>query len=276
VLAVVLLAAPMAASASAGAARSGRDERAPIAHLKVTADNVEVRRADSKRFRPAHDGQRLKEGDTVRTDETGRAEIEYTDDSFTRLDVETTFTIVRLTNASGDRRIKGSLDTGRTWNRTSALAESESFEVEGAGAIAAVAGTAFVVECLDGTCEFLAVVDVTTVTGSNHRETLGPGNAVDALNGQLGAKVAHALDELAGDDWVQGNLWLDQLRGIGGGPIVAAAATSSTGSSGGSGATSGAGSSTSSGTTGGTTPAVKPGCGKGDPNNQHAGNVPGC
>ena len=76
--------------------------------------------------------------------------MNYTDESFTRLDVDTEFTIVSLTDDQGNRQIKGSLDSGRTWNRTSALTESESFEQEGAGATAAVVGSASVIECNTG------------------------------------------------------------------------------------------------------------------------------
>ena len=140
-----------------------------VATLAVTEQTVEVQKADAEEFKKAKDGQKLREGDTVRTDATGRAEVEYGQDSYTRLDVNTTFTIVSLADDQGNRQVEGSLDVGKTWNRTSAaLTESESFEQTGAGATAAVVGTASSVECASATeCVFTAVVDNVELTGDD-------------------------------------------------------------------------------------------------------------
>ena len=107
------------------------------------------------------DGAKLRVGDTIQTDGTGFVEIQYTDDSFTRLDVNTTFTIVSLTDDQGNRKINGSLESGQAWNRTSALTESESFEQEGAGRVRLPSvGTAFLYECDGlGHCIATSVVD---------------------------------------------------------------------------------------------------------------------
>jgi hypothetical protein len=301
-VAAVSLALLTPAVVAQAAPRQTSDE--PIAHLTITSDLVEVQRAEGKRFKPARDGQALREGDTVRTDATGRAEIEYDDQSFTRLDVDTTFTIVTLTDDEGDQTIKGSQETGRTWNRVEALTESESYEVEGAGATAAVGGTAFVVDCtVSPTCEFLAVVDVTKVTGKSTVHSLGPGNVVQALDGNLGELLYRSIVELIGDDWVQVNLTLDWFRGIGPGPFIAGSGPSpaftlavevqgiSVTAPGGAtpGGSTPGGSTTTTTTTTTTTittttttsppppppPPAKPGCGHGD-KNPHTGTPPGC
>jgi LPXTG-motif cell wall-anchored protein len=171
VLAVVGVAA-FVSIPSAGAtapAAVGAANATSVAKLKVFKPGVSVRRKDKTTFKAATDGKKLHVGDTVQTDATGFAEIDYTDESFTRLDVNTTFTIVSLTDDQGNRKIDGSLDVGRTWNRTSALTESESFEQNGAGAIAAVVGSAFQFECDGmGHCTVMSVVDgirYTTVDG---------------------------------------------------------------------------------------------------------------
>ena len=69
-----------------------------LANLKVTADNVQVKQKGKSTFVAAKDGLALKQGDTLKTDATGRAEIDYTDGSLTRLASSTVFTISKLTN----------------------------------------------------------------------------------------------------------------------------------------------------------------------------------
>ena len=117
------------------------------------------------------------------TDASGRAEIDYTDGSLTRLSGSTVFTISKLTDEKGGRQTQGTLSVGETWNRAAKVSETGSFEVKAGGTTAAVEGTAFVAKCTpktDGTqkadCTFTAVVDnihvssdawdVTSVTNS--------------------------------------------------------------------------------------------------------------
>jgi hypothetical protein len=152
--------ASAAAPSSTAPASAGTAKATSVAKLVIIEPGASIRRAGKTEFKPAKDGAKLRVGDTIQTDGTGFVEIDYTDDSFTRLDIDTTFTIISLTDDEGNRKIDGSLDSGRAWNRTSALTESESFEQEGAGATAAVVGTAFLFEC-DGAghCTVTSVVD---------------------------------------------------------------------------------------------------------------------
>jgi hypothetical protein len=146
---------------AAGAADSA------LAHLKVTADNVTIKQKGKTSFVPAKNGMALKQGDTIKTDASGRAEIDYTDGSLTRLAGSTIFTISKLTAEQGGRQTQGTLSVGETWNRAAKVSETGSFEVKAGGTTAAVEGTAFVAECVpssDGTpqqvtCTFTAVVD---------------------------------------------------------------------------------------------------------------------
>ncbi len=217
-LAVVAV-APLAAASAAFAApdRAHAQNADPVlATLRVTTDNVEVKKDGADKFAAAEDGDKLKQGDTVRTDATGTAEVDYTDDSYTRLDVNTTFKIKKLTNEQGARQVQGSLEAGQTWNRTAALTESGSFEQEGAAANATVRGTAFSLSCLvTDSCLFLAIVDSFDLQGKDgDTKLLNPLDQCDAENGDLCAQVKKlSVSELP--SWVIKNLQLDKSeRGI--------------------------------------------------------------
>jgi hypothetical protein len=159
-LVVAVLAVSVAiVAAPAGAASS-------LATLKVTADNVQIKQKGKSGFVDAKNGMALKQGDTVKTDTDGRAEIDYTDGSLTRLAGSTVFTISKLTDERGARQTQGTLSVGETWNRAAKVSETGSFEVKAGGTTAAVQGTAFVAKCVpkaDGSqqvdCTFTAVVD---------------------------------------------------------------------------------------------------------------------
>jgi hypothetical protein len=132
-----------------------------LATLNVQADGVQVKAKGASGFVAAREGQSLKQGDALRTDGTGRAEIAYTDGSLTRLGASTEFSITKLTDKKGARQTQGTLTVGSTWNRAAKVSESGSFEIKAGGATAAVEGTAFVVSCATpgAACNITAVVD---------------------------------------------------------------------------------------------------------------------
>ncbi|HEX5586032.1 MAG TPA: FecR family protein [Acidimicrobiia bacterium] len=161
---VVLVCTAMAATMIATAGVAGA--AAPLANLKITDENVTVKQKGASDFVAAKEGQALKQGDTIKTDANGRAEIDYTDGSLTRLAGSTVFTISKLTNERGGRQTQGTLSVGETWNRAAKVSETGSFEVKAGGTTAAVEGTAFVVSCVpkengkqEVTCTVTAVVD---------------------------------------------------------------------------------------------------------------------
>jgi hypothetical protein len=140
--------------------------KAPLANLKITTPNVEIKQKGKADFVTAKEGQALRQGDTIKTDAAGRAEIDYTDGSLTRLAGATVFTISKLTDDKGGRQTQGTLSVGETWNRAAKVSETGSFEVKAGGTTAAVEGTAFVVKCTPQsngqqqvTCTVTAVVD---------------------------------------------------------------------------------------------------------------------
>jgi hypothetical protein len=140
-----------------------------LATLKVTADQVQVKAKGKSDFAAAKDGQVLHQGDSIKTDADGRAEIDYTDGSLTRLAGSTYFTISKLTNDRGGRQTQGTLSVGETWNRAAKVSETGSFEVKAGGTTAAVEGTAFVVTCTpqstgQASCTVTAVVDNVNVS----------------------------------------------------------------------------------------------------------------
>jgi len=146
---------------AAGAADSA------LAHLKITKDNVSIKAKGKTSFVAAKDGMALKQGDTIKTDATGLAEIDYSDGSLTRLSNNTVYTLTVLTNNKGGRQTQGTLSVGQTWQRAAKVSETGSFEVKAGGTTAAVEGTAFVAECTPAasgapqtlTCTITAVVD---------------------------------------------------------------------------------------------------------------------
>jgi hypothetical protein len=165
IVACVLALGGVVATGAAASAKSSSGG-ASLASLKITADNVSVKAKGASKFVAGKDGQALRQGDTIKTDADGRAEIDYTDGSLTRLAGSTVFTISKLTDERGGRQTQGTLSVGETWNRAAKVSETGSFEVKAGGTTAAVEGTAFVVKCTpqaDGTqqvsCTVTAVVD---------------------------------------------------------------------------------------------------------------------
>jgi hypothetical protein len=248
VAAVVLALASVAAlSAKAVAVPSAKNStksqsKTTLATLKVQAAQVTVKKKSASSFVAAKDGQSLQQGDSIKTDTTGRAEIDYTDGSLTRLGSSTEFKITKLTNKQGGRQTQGTLSVGETWNRAAKVSETGSFEVKAGGTTAAVEGTAFAVVCVDDanklTCTFTDVVDnvkVTTVDGSEAQ--LGPAKSVVVTQGNLGTINTLSYDDLANNIFIAGNLALDQQAGIGRGllDLPPAPTPTTTGGTGGTG-----------------------------------------
>ena len=183
--------------------------------------HVGVETAGTTTFQPGTNNEQLHVGDTVQTDSVGLAEIDYSTNAWTRLNVSTTFTIKKLTDNQGNRQIDGGITSGETWNRTADLTQSESFTQDGGGVSAAVSGTAFVVDCTTPTqCTFTAVIDDTHLTGPNGQtQTLNPLTQCVTQNSALcTAPSMLTPDQLALIQWIQSNVLLDFTEhGIGNG-----------------------------------------------------------
>jgi FecR protein len=222
---VVVLTSVGALSANAVAVPSAKNatksqSKTTLATLKVQAPQVTVKKKGASTFVAAKDGQSLSQGDSIETDTAGRAEIDYTDGSLTRLGSSTEFKITKLTNKQGGRQTEGTLSVGETWNRAAKVSETGSFAVKAGGTTAAVEGTAFAVVCVNDanklTCTFTDVVDnvkVTTADGSAAQ--LGPAKSVVVTQGNLGTINTLSYDDLANNIFIAGNLALDLQAGIG-------------------------------------------------------------
>lgn len=173
-LAALLVVAGGVAVADASVAHAAdKKSGAVLATLKIRADGVQVKVKGTSGFTAAKEGQSLKQGDALKTDASGRAEIAYTDGSLTRLGESTEFSISRLTDKQGARQTQGTLTVGSTWNRAAKVSESGSFEIKAGGATAAVEGTAFVVSCQSAgaSCSVTAVVDDISVASDDWNVT---------------------------------------------------------------------------------------------------------
>jgi hypothetical protein len=142
---------------------AGPAEAEQFATLHPLTGTVEVAE-DGGEYREGREGQVLSAGDTVRTGPDGRAEIEYFDESLTRLDFDTTFTLEELSSdpdVPGSKTILTQQEEGRTFERVVALTDSESrFETETPTATASVRGTTFVlIENPDGTLSLWVLPD---------------------------------------------------------------------------------------------------------------------
>jgi len=250
---IVSLASVAALSASAVAVPSAKGStksqtKTALATLKVQAQQVTIKKKGKKSFVAAKNGQALQQGDSITTDTAGKAEIDYSDGSLTRLGTSTQFKLTKLTSKQGGRQTQGTLSVGETWNRAAKVSETGSFEVKAGGTTAAVEGTAFAVTCVKQsgklTCTFTDVVDNVKVTTSDGSAAqLTPAKSVVVTQGDLGTVNTLTYDQLANDVFIAGNLALDLQAGKGNGlldlpqpPPTTAPSTTGTGTGGGNGA----------------------------------------
>jgi hypothetical protein len=178
-----------------------------------TAVDVSLAEAD---FTAVDDPVPVAAGDVVRTDGTGFAEVAYFDGSVTRLDVNTSFTVVELADDEGGSVVRTDMTAGRTWNRVEELAEGDEFVVETSVATATVQGTAFAIECPDDTtCTFTVVEGVVTLElpDGSTVDVVAP-SAVKVAGGVAEPPVAVPFDGAFGDPWLVENADLDAAAGF--------------------------------------------------------------
>ena len=135
VLALLLVGAVLIFSGGTASAKQ-------FATLRLLGGQVAVQRGNGA-FETGEDGTSLREGDTVQTGPDGRASIEYFDGSLTRLDVDTSFTLVTLetlSDAEASRVIEGSQAGGNSYHRVAERVDAQSrFEIETPTATASLA-----------------------------------------------------------------------------------------------------------------------------------------
>ena len=178
-----------------------------------TAVDVSLAEAD---FTAVDEPVPVAAGDVVRTDGTGFAEVAYFDGSVTRLDINTSFTVVELSDEEGGSTVRTRMETGRTWNRVEELAEGDEFVVETSVATATVRGTAFAIDCPDATtCTFTVVEGTVTLElpDGSTVDVVAP-SAVTVTDGVAAPAVAVPFDGAFGDPWLVENADLDVAAGF--------------------------------------------------------------
>jgi PKD repeat protein len=197
-----------------------------FATLRILDGHVAIQRG-SGAFETGEDGTSLREGDTVRTGPDGRASIEYFDGSLTRLDFDTSFTLVTLEtlgDPAASRVIESSQAEGNSYHRVAELTDAQSrFEIETPTATASVHGTGYALLVDEGSTTIAVVEGVVTAKGSTGSVEIPAGKmAVVGTDGVVGP--IHAIpSELLDGDWLMFNRCADHdtpecAEGDGGGP----------------------------------------------------------
>jgi PKD repeat protein len=179
-----------------------------IATLRLLGGEVAVQHGDVA-LRPGDDGESLREGDLVRTGPDGRAAIEYFDGSVTRLDYDTTFSLVTLetlNNTDDSKVIEGEQSKGNSFNRVAELADSESrFEVETPTATASVQGTVYAVIVGAGATTVAVLEGSVTTTGDTGTVSVPAGMMVVVDSDGTVGGVQDISQELLNSDWLSFN-----------------------------------------------------------------------
>ena len=114
-------------------------------------------------------GDSVLAGQVLKTDSTGQANINFSDGSSLRLDINTKLTIneATLEENTGSLKVKVALVAGKLWSKITALATPESYwEVHTGTAVATVRGSAFGTE--------VDAVGATLIIGSEHDISVAP------------------------------------------------------------------------------------------------------
>lgn len=209
---VAWIAAATVAAGCGGGDDGGAAE--PTATLAVISTRIETALGTGA-FRGATEGQALSVGDRVRTDDTGFAEITYTDGSWMRIDNNATARIRSLVARDAVRRVRVSIDTGDAWNRVGKLSAGEdAYVLETPVATAAVRGTAFAAQCTGRTsCRFSVVEGTVTVTPLDGEAVLlTAGDVLTVTADERPRRDAPGVPELLDDEFIATNVELDTAK----------------------------------------------------------------
>ena len=120
-------------------------------HLILTGSLRNIVSTVSVNFVVASDGVIVKKDDEITTDDTGSADIYFSDGSITHIDPGTTVRLEKMEVAKNDKdgtftSILMRLNVGKIWSKVVRLASNSSFDVKTTSAIAGVRGTEYGVE----------------------------------------------------------------------------------------------------------------------------------
>ncbi len=187
-----------------------------VAQVRVEKVNatVEIRKAGEKDWRAVDTAVEVSEGDTVRTDAVGKAEIRWGDRGVTRLDSGTEAVIDKLpvdlpvlTKMSVGLR----LDSGRVWSRVMKLLDLDStFEVRTNEVAATVRGTSFgVIDSAEGADVVVtdSAVSVMPASGEGQLSIVREGRVARYSTSGMLAGMRDLTEQ---DEWPNENRALDE------------------------------------------------------------------
>jgi hypothetical protein len=188
--------------------RNGADA---LAELRVRDEGVSLIRGAAVPSEAA-EGQDLRSGDVIRTDASGRAQVDFFDGStLVRLDTDSELSLRKVEESSDGRNVALGLVRGRTWNHVASLGESDRFSVDLGEASVNVVGTSFLSDCTEEPVCYVVGFEGAAVVDST------AGRSVEAEEGDCVIVDREGLLERCDerklgliDDWVRENLALDQ------------------------------------------------------------------
>jgi len=202
---------------AAPAACSGSDDTPSgvSATLRIITQQIQSA-LKGKEFTPAKKGQRLVQGDRVRSDTTGFAELNYQDGSWQRIERNATLTVERLTDTAKGQTVKSAVDVGLTWNRVRKLSEPEdAYELDTPVATASVRGTRFSSECpASDRCTFKVLEGKVLITPVDGPPVLLEAPAtLEVVRGQVPPTPSVvAPDVLRAEPWIRKNIRADRRK----------------------------------------------------------------
>lgn len=109
--------------------------------LEIFTPQVEIKLPNKEKFEQAVADANVPVGATVRTNDTGRAQLLYPNKSVTRLDHNSEIVVESFTPSPSQTKV--SLKKGKIWSRVAKLFGQESFQTESQNLVATVRGTSF-------------------------------------------------------------------------------------------------------------------------------------
>jgi len=152
-----------------GRGGGGDDPESSTATLTVIDPVAETRAGPTADFVAIDDEDDLERNAEIRTDDTGFAELEYSDATHTRFGPSTLASIERLDYAASPRRIAVGLDIGRTLQRPATTGTAPPIvEMRTESAVASAKDAEFTAECETASvCRFIVLHGTVDVAPSD-------------------------------------------------------------------------------------------------------------
>lgn len=180
-----------------------------------------VKKSGETSYSEAVDGTELDIGDSVKTDDSSRALILFSDNSSVSLDYNSEITLESVPDGN-DTKINIIQEAGKAWHRIEKLGAEDEYNVQTPTAIAAVRGTKFIshvaspkltnIHTVESSVEVFPFIDGEKLEGA----TVEAGNWVDVIQDKKAEYKEKKLEkfiarfEQAKDSWFKFNECLDE------------------------------------------------------------------